>query len=287
LLAYPVYVGLSRRGRLTLSEPRTQLVLPVKLTQRHVTCDVWWPPTVDHNSLAKVKNAIVYLHGGGVCSGNLLSAAPFSNSLLKHLCDARVNDVVVITVDFVLSTHAAFPAPLEDCVCVCEHLSALNITQVLVGDSGGGTLVASVLLELKQSSIKGAFLISPMLDNTHHKLYHDTNENLDIIQSLLANGTARQLCECPVQSATDMLVSPILAEPRNLAHFPPILLHCGTCEIFYSDCLVFANKLRLAGVPLEFCEFPGLVHCFQFVAPDREESKRSLRDFAAFCARVV
>ena len=46
--------------------------------------------------------------------------------------------------------------------------------------------------------------------------------------------------------ATDYYISPILAPPGLLAHFPPVYLICGEKDPFVDDTVIFAGKIREA-----------------------------------------
>jgi len=276
---------------LALQQATNKLCVAVpSANSRSVTCDVWsHTRLVDSvnnvNDWKGIKTAILYLHGGGVAAGNRCSAAPFSVTLLGRVSP----DTVVVCVDYVLSTELEFTAPLEDCVACVEYFSHRVPSLILVGDSGGGNLVASTLLTLKESSllhhVKGAIMLSPMLDNRHDKTYPSELVQLDVIQPRLANGTSVQLCSCSVRAATDPILSPILAV--NLSGLPPLLIHAGDSEIFHDDCKVFATRAQNCGVDVTFRAFEGLPHCFQMLAPDLQETSDSLEEMAQFIKRVA
>jgi monoterpene epsilon-lactone hydrolase len=261
---------------------RTELAVPSSSGNPLVLCDVW-----SHQALpaAGPKFAVVYVHGGGMAVGNRVSAGPFSALLLNSACQLRT-DVCVVTVEYILSTEKRFPGSLDDCLDVCRHLSARGVKVVLAGDSGGGGLVASTVLALRseaQHSVIGAFLISPMLDQTHDRVYSARLSEFDIIQGRLANGTSRQYVESSVAAAHDVLASPVKC--KDLRGLPPLLFHVGELEIFYDDAVEFHKNAVQSGVDCTLVAFPGMCHCFQLLAMDLPQAQESVKLFGDFCVK--
>ncbi|MHB1710416.1 MAG: alpha/beta hydrolase [Acidimicrobiales bacterium] len=109
--------------------------------------------------------AIVYYHGGGWVTGDLISHDASCRLL------AAVSRCVVVAVDYRLAPEHPFPAAVEDALAaygwVCGHAEELGISSDRVGvmgDSAGGNLAAVVALLARPGGSEpaaGAEVIAP------------------------------------------------------------------------------------------------------------------------------
>ena len=117
---------------------------------------------------------VIYLHGGGWCSG--------SSKIYHHFTFKLCQDtnMIVVSVDYRLAPECPYPAGLDDCVEIVRNftLSSLEMNLpenlrncidrervLLAGDSAGGNLTGAVSLELirqGEMKLKGAVMICPV-----------------------------------------------------------------------------------------------------------------------------
>jgi len=131
--------------------------------------------------ISSIDSFIIYIHGLGEITGNEHSYS----SICKEL--AINTKKLVLAIDYRFGDNYKFPVPLNDCYEVVKYIYQ-NINSygidpnkvVIMGDSFGGNLVASLVLKIKY---EGAFvidkqvLISPILDNN----ISDTKFNMEFL----------------------------------------------------------------------------------------------------------
>ncbi|MEM9096904.1 MAG: alpha/beta hydrolase [Pseudomonadota bacterium] len=101
------------------------------------------------------RGQIVFLHGGGFVVGGLDSHDDVAAEI------AVATQASVTAVDYRLAPEHLHPAAFDDALAVTRAIAA---PVVLVGDSAGGTLAASVAWTLRgQRSVAGQVLIYPSL----------------------------------------------------------------------------------------------------------------------------
>ncbi|MFG3530037.1 alpha/beta hydrolase [Streptomyces sp. NPDC047917] len=220
---------------------------------------------------------ILYIHGGGMITGSVLT----DHRQVLPLVEAV--GAVVVSVDYRLAPEHPDPAPVEDCYAallwMSRNASSLGIDPgrlALYGGSAGGGLAAGVaLLARDRGGPRPAFqmLPYPMLDDRNttpssHEITDigiwDRAANLQGWQSLLGDriGTDR--------------VSPYAAPARadDLGGLPPTYLDVGDLDLFRDEDLIYASRLMQAGVPVELHVYPGGIHAGELLAPDAELSTR-------------
>ena len=93
------------------------------------------------------QGVILYLHGGGYCTGDLDYAKGFGSTLAVH-CGVRV-----LCLAYRLAPENPYPAALEDAVESYRYLLEKGYDPnhiCLCGESSGGGLCFSLCLKLKQ-----------------------------------------------------------------------------------------------------------------------------------------
>ena len=193
---------------------------------------------------------LVWLHGGGWCTGSLAAV----DGLCRDLAD-RLR-ATVVSVGYRLAPEHPFPAALEDAVAVARAQSGRT---VLGGDSAGGDLAAAAALQV---DVAGLVLLSPALDltlsspsvaelATGHGL---TRDGLERFVALYLDGAG----------PTDPRASPLLAP--DLSGLPPTVLVSAGLDPLRDDASRFAERLLEAGVPVLARCWDGMVHGFHGMA---------------------
>jgi len=106
------------------------------------------------------KAVVLYCHGGGFVVGSLDS----HDDVCAEICDRT--DFAVVSVDYRLSPEHLHPAAYDDCMAAFHWVHQhYDLPLVLVGDSAGATLAASVAHSVrgKAGAALGMVLIYPSL----------------------------------------------------------------------------------------------------------------------------
>tara|TARA_Y100001001_G_C7974695_1_gene297148 strand:+ start:371 stop:1318 length:948 start_codon:yes stop_codon:yes gene_type:complete len=137
----------------------------LETTQQRVPLRIYDP------SPGTEKPVTLFLHGGGHMCGSIQVYDPICRKL------ADTSGQLIVAPDYRLAPEYPYPAALEDCYAVIQHLwSYLDNANILytpslslVGDSGGGALCATLSALSQRDSnlpIKKQALIYPSLDYT-------------------------------------------------------------------------------------------------------------------------
>ncbi len=196
------------------------------------------------------------------------------------------SDCVVIAPDYRLSIEAPYPAALEDgydaLLWMKENAGELGIRddQLMVGgeSAGGGLAAALTLYARDKGEVNIAFQMPlyPMIDD--RMITASAMNNNSPIWDSNTNQWAWKLYLGDLESEN----VPPYAAPARAAHFtclPPAVTFVGDLEPFRDETIQFVEKLRKAGVPVDFEVFAGCYHGFDVVHPGAEVSKRALSFF--------
>jgi acetyl esterase len=209
---------------------------------------------------------VVHYHGAGFVAGDLDTHDAIARYYAKHA------DAVVVAVDYRLAPEHRFPAAVDDSYAatlwVSEHASEIHgdaARLAVTGDSAGGNL-AAVVCQLARDRgmprIAYQVLLYPAVDWSLGAQY----------PSVAAFGTGeyfmgaadmewfrRQYLSDPEQ-VKDPRASPI-ANP-NLGDLPPALVVTAGHDPLRDEGRAYADRLRAAGVPVEYRCFEQTVHAF-------------------------
>jgi acetyl esterase/lipase len=227
---------------------------------------------------------LVWFHGGGFALGSIESHDDVCRALASR---ARVT---VVSVDYRLAPEHRFPAGVEDAVAatrwVLESGRQIGINPAAVavgGDSAGGNLAAVVAQVLRASSPRPTFqlLAYPPTDATcreasHHFFAEGYMLTERTIQWFLDHYIADRSLE------TEPRVSPLFC--ADLSGLPPALVITAGFDPLRDEGRAYADRMRAAGVPVEYVCAQGSLHGFLSTAGVLRESARVL-DLAADAVR--
>ncbi|RED54376.1 alpha/beta hydrolase [Aestuariispira insulae] len=197
---------------------------------------------------------ILFLHGGGFVLGGLESHDDHCN----EICDRTGLDIVAV--DYRLSPEFTHPAAFDDALAAFDHVVALGKPIILVGDSAGGTLCASVAQARKAhtgTALFGQVLIYPSLGSD------------------LETGSMISQSEAPGLSTADVAYyfkmraggEPPLEDPtfcpmaaEDFSGVPPTIMMAAEVDPLCDDCVLYAGRLAEAGVPVHAQVDQGLIH---------------------------
>jgi acetyl esterase len=224
--------------------------------------------------------ALVYFHGGGWTIGDIDT----HDVLCRELAiGARC---VVVSVDYRLAPEYPFPAAVEDCFAatryVADNAAKLNIGSIAVGgDSAGGNLAATVSLLARDAggpAIAFQLLIYPATDQRLATPSHERNA-----QGFLLTRDAidyfRRAYLPNQRDWTDWRASPLLA--KSHANLPPALVITAGYDPLLDEGRAYAERLRAAGVRVDYREYPDMVHGFILFGGVLDTAKVAVADCCA------
>lgn len=220
---------------------------------------------------------LLYLHGGSYTAGSPQT----HRSLVSRIVSQ--SGVQAIVVDYRLAPENPFPAAIQDCSNV--YLSILNSKDfgdsiIVGGDSAGGGLALSLVLELKEmDSILpiGLFLLSPWTDLTASGDSVESRSEIDPWLRPSGLGLAAGAYLGGVDPSNSK-ASPLFSD---LSGFPPTLILVGSDEILFDDSSRLHEKLKAAEVPSTLSVGEGLWHVWPAFSmlPESQIAMDKISDF--------
>jgi len=229
------------------------------------------------------RNAILYLHGGGYCIGSTSSHRP----IIERLCVDFGG--VVYSLDYRLAPEYNFPVPLIDSTRAYQWLLSEGYSSselAIVGDSAGGGLTLSTLINLREEGIplpSSGVLISPWLDLSSSGNSITKNESIDpIINKETLNSFAYKYLNGALP--TTHLASPLFAELNDL---PPILLQVGDMEMLFDDSIRLKEKAADYNIQVELKIWKKMVHVWHIFAPILPEGQAAIIEISSFIKKMM
>jgi acetyl esterase len=260
--------------------PRPPRIFVEDLEANGVHVRIFRPPGEDP------KPGVIYGHGGGW----VLGSCETHDDMCAEMADLA--DVVVVLVDYRLAPEHPFPAQLEDSLAVLDWMRtagrALGIDPAHIigaGDSAGGQMTVALALELRatgQKQLRGQVLIYPVLGA-------DTE-----------TGSYTRNADAPCLTRNEMIYyldsflgprnSPAWQDPRavpniasDLKGLPPAYIAVAEHDPLCDDGLIFAGKMKAAGIPVKPRSEPALAHSFMRA---RHHSPPAMAAFKAIAEAV-
>jgi len=208
---------------------------------------------------------VIYGHGGGW----VLGGPATHNDMCAELSAAT--NTAVLLIDYRLAPENPFPAQLEDSLKVwrwareqgpAHGIDANNL--IAAGDSAGGQMsvaLAMALQELSLPQLQGLVLIYPVLGADMTTPSYIRNANAPCLTRDEMGFYLRSFLG-PEGSAAwhDPKAAPNLA--GDVSYLPPTFITVAAHDPLRDDGVIFAEKLKLAGVPVGLREEPVLAHSY-------------------------
>jgi len=206
---------------------------------------------------------LVFFHGGGWTVGDLDSYDP--------LCRTLANEAQcgVLSVDYRLAPEHPFPAAVDDAYAATawasEHARELGVDAARIavgGDSAGGNLAAVTTILARDRGAPALvfqLLVYPATDQgSERPSWQQFGRGY-----LLELESIRYFQKKYLRHARDYhdwRASPLLRS--DLAGLPPALVITAGFDPLLDDCVAYSQRLRAAGVEVEYRCFDGMVHGF-------------------------
>lgn len=205
----------------------------------------------------------VYFHGGGFVLGDIEAY----DSTCRYLADkARC---AVLSVDYRLAPEYPMPAATMDAGAawrfLVSHGEAMGFDtrrMAVAGDSAGGLLSAMVAIMARDAGITPPchqLLIYPATDGRMNTRSAHLYSRGFILEKKLTDWFRRQ-CLGTLTDDDLAKLAPLNAE--RLDGLPPATVVLAGFDPLYDEGLAYAERLRLAGVPVEVQDNPDMLHGF-------------------------
>jgi len=224
------------------------------------------------------SRVLLYLHGGGYCSGSIRSHRGMVGAV------GRAAGARTLAVGYRLAPEHPFPAALDDALAAYEFLLVQGIAprQIAIGgDSAGGGLSLAAMTRLRDSGrpLPGcAWLISPWTDLAMTGASIDSK---DAVDPLIHRGYLQELAAAYLAGSdpADPLASPLHAD---LAGLPPVLIQVGSAETLLDDAVRIAGRAGAANVAVTLEVWPEMIHAWHLWAARLADGRRAIAAAGAF-----
>jgi acetyl esterase/lipase len=234
---------------------------------------------------AEIHPALLWIHGGGYVIGSAAQEDAWCRRVASEL------GAIVASVEYRRAPEHPFPTPLEDCHRCLVALAArddVDAQRVAIGgaSAGGGLAAALALLARDRGEVTPVLqlLSYPMLDD-RTVLRDDIDERGMRMWNNASNelGWRSYLGSSPGSDDVSGLAAPARCE--NLAELPATWLGVGSLDLFLDEDLVYAERLRAAGVGCQVHLVDGAFHAFDYLAPrtaiSREFRRRQIEQLSS------
>jgi len=225
-------------------------------------CFLMIPKSVGDNA-----PCLVYIHGGGF----VLEAVGYHyKNAMRYAKDVGCK---LLFVNYRLAPKHPHPVFFEDCYAAASHIyenaEGLGIDRARMGiggDSAGAALAVGVLMMAKERRHPMSFLFQmlpyPFLDARNDsrtfKEYYDT----PVWNSTLSRRVA-DMTMVDKNHKDYLLCSPVEAE--DFSGFPTAYIETAQFDCLHDDGILYARRLREAGIQVTLNETEGTMHGFDIV----------------------
>lgn len=219
---------------------------------------------------------VLYVHGGGFVVGGLDS----HDDVCAELAVATGRELVAV--DYRLAPEHLFPAQIDDVAAVWTSETAPGRAGIVVGDSAGGNLSASLCFRMRRTG--GVMPLAQVL------IYPGLGGDMTA-PSYVENAEAPMLRTRDLKSYSGLLtggrpelrrsspeISPLAAQ--SFAGLPPAFIVTADVDPIRDDGPAYQAALQAEGIRAEWRNEPQLPHGYLRA---RHRSKRAGASFAAIC----
>jgi acetyl esterase len=204
---------------------------------------------------------LLYFHGGGFTVGSITT----HDALCRHL--AHLAHCAVVSLDYRLAPEHKFPTAVHDAWDAAQWLatnaSTLNLDGRLAvgGDSAGGTLAAVCAILARDAGLPLALQLLFYPGCTAHQdtPSHQTFAKGFVLEEAHITYFFSQYVNNRAER-DDWRFAPLNAP--DVEGVAPAWIGLAECDPLVDEGVLYADKLRLAGVPVDLEIYRGVVHEF-------------------------
>ncbi len=206
--------------------------------------------------------ALLWLHGGGWCIGDLDGF----DRVCRSLCNAA--GATVVSVDYRLAPEHRYPAAVEDADLAVAWATGHGAAQLgfdaarvaIGGDSAGGNLAAVAALHAP-GALRAQLLVYPVIDaGMDTGSYREHGEFPLLTRDAVAFCWRTYLGEEDLARGTEPDASPLRA--GDLSAAPPAYIAVAGHDVLHDEGIAYARALEAAGVPVTLRDFEDMAHGF-------------------------
>ena len=224
---------------------------------------------------------LLYLHGGGFTVGSVAT----HDQLCRQL--AHLAGCMVVSLDYRLAPEFRFPVAHNDAWDALQWLAAhgeelgADASRIAIGgDSAGGTLSAYCAIEARDTGLPLALQLLIYPGTTAHQ---DTDSHRRYAHGFVLDEPAitwffAQYLADP-KDREDWRFAPLLAP--DVDGVAPAWIGLAECDPLVDEGVQYADKLRMAGVPVDLEIYKGVTHEFVKIGRVIAEARRAHADMAA------
>ena len=223
---------------------------------------------------------LLYLHGGGFTIGSVAT----HDVLCREL--ARLAGCMVVSLDYRLAPEHTFPTASNDAWDALAWLAAnaaalgFDAARIAVGgDSAGGTLAAVNAILARDAGLPLALQLLIYPGTTAHQ---DTHSHTQFAHGLVLERAAIGWFfdhYAPTRAEReDWRFAPLLAP--DVDGVAPAWIGLAECDPLVDEGVQYADKLRMAGVPVELEIYRGVTHEFIKMGRAIPEARQAHQDAA-------
>lgn len=223
---------------------------------------------------------ILYYHGGGYSVGSYNT----HRALIARI--ARAAGHPVLAINYRMAPEHPFSAALDDAVIAYKQLQADGWQSIfLAGDSAGGGLSLATTMKLREEGVKlptAIVAISPWTDLTLSGDSVRSKADVDpLIEPRLLEIFAKKYYQ--EHDPKNPYISPLFG---NFEGFPPIYIQVGGNEVLLDDSTRLAQKMKKAGVKVEFELWDHMMHVWHYLAGIVPEANMAIDKIGEYIQRT-
>ncbi len=230
---------------------------------------------------------LVYFHGGGFTIGSVAT----HDGLCRRL--SHLAQCAVLSVDYRLAPEFKFPTAHEDAWDAVQWVAregknhGLDGTRLAVGgDSAGGTLSAACAIEARDAGLPLALqlLFYPGCAGHQDTESHRTFAKGFVLDEAQITYFFNQYVRTPADR-DDWRFAPLdgktaSGDVADLSGVAPAWIGLAECDPLVDEGVAYADRLRMAGVPVDLEIYRGVVHEFIKMGRAIPEAQRAHADAA-------
>ena len=188
-----------------------------------------------------VPVSVLWIHGGGFVTGMKEMV------YMSRAADlVRKFGVTVYSPGYRLGWQSPYPAAVEDCYRVLEHMTQTGETLMVGGESAGGGLAIAVCMMARDRGVRVSYQMPlyPMISNVDTPTSRDNHGK---VWNTRRNHIGWRLY---LRKDAKKKVSPYAAPAwqTDYSDLPPCYTFVGDGEPFYAETLRYVEELQRAGV---------------------------------------